>query len=61
MYAIRSYYVCPVLIINGPLTEIKKILIAIQNSTDVENEDIIAMYPVEAGFWDRLDIRNNFV
>ncbi len=27
-----------------------------QGKVDVENQDIIAMYPVEAGFWDRLDI-----
>jgi len=33
---VLTHAVCPVLIINGPLTEIKKILIAIQNSTDVE-------------------------
>ena len=33
---VLTHAVCPVLIINGPLTEIKKILIAIQSSTDIE-------------------------
>ncbi|WP_342347067.1 universal stress protein [uncultured Nitrospira sp.] len=43
---VLTHAACPVLIINGPLTDIKKILIAIQSQDDVQKvKQFLAKYP----------------
>ncbi len=47
-HRVLTHAACPVLIINGPLTEIKKILIAIQSPTDVEKvQQFLTKHPFQ--------------